>query len=164
MFFRETSRSVVFRLRDILWITKFHFFLWGLSVYFTLPLNSGGVSLHLMSFLNEFWRGCSFVDGVSQMTHLWHDLCQPLQWRHNGHDGVSNHQPHHCLLNRLFGWCRSKKTSKLRVTGLCAGNSTGTGEFPAQMASNAENVSIWWRHPVIPWRLRIGDAEQSFNF
>ena len=21
-----------------------------------------------------------------------------------------------------------------------------TGEFPAQMASNAENVSIWWRH------------------
>ena len=24
--------------------------------------------------------------------------------------------------------------------------STGTDEFPAQMASNAENVSIWWRH------------------
>ena len=21
-----------------------------------------------------------------------------------------------------------------------------TGEFPAQMASNAENASIWWRH------------------
>ena len=41
---------------------------------------------------------------------------------------------------------RVQKTSKLRVTGLCAGNSSGTGEFPAQMASNAENVSIWWRH------------------
>ena len=68
-----------------------------------------------------------------------------LRWRHNGHDGVSNHQPHHCLLNRLFG-CRSKKTSKLRVTCLCAGNSLGTGEFPAQMASNAENVSIWCHH------------------
>ena len=27
-----------------------------------------------------------------------------------------------------------------------AGNSPGTGEFPAQMANNAENVSIWWRH------------------
>ena len=39
-----------------------------------------------------------------------------------------------------------KKTSKLRVTGLCAGNSPGTGQFPAQLASNAENVSIWWRH------------------
>ena len=68
-----------------------------------------------------------------------------LRWRHNGRDSVSNHQPHHCLLNRLFRR-RSKKTSKRRVTGLCAGNSPGTGEFPAQMASNAENVSIWWRH------------------
>ena len=29
---------------------------------------------------------------------------------------------------------------------LCAGNSPVTGEFPAQRASNAENVSIWWRH------------------
>ena len=69
----------------------------------------------------------------------------PLQWRHNGRDCVSNHQPHDCLLNRLFRR-RSKKTSKRRVTGLCAGNSPGTGEFPAQMASNVENVPIWWRH------------------
>ena len=68
-----------------------------------------------------------------------------LRWRHNDHAGVSNHQPHGCLLNRLFGRT-SKKTPKLRVTGLCAGNSPGTGEFPAQMASYAENVSIWWRH------------------
>ena len=68
-----------------------------------------------------------------------------LKWRHNGCDSVSNHQPHDCLLNRLFRR-RSKKTAKLRVTGLCVGNSPGTGDFPAQMASNAENVSIWWRH------------------
>ena len=68
-----------------------------------------------------------------------------LRWRHNGYDSVSNHQPHDCLLNRLFRR-RLKKTSKLRVTGLCAGNSPGSGEFPAQIASNAENVSIWWRH------------------
>ena len=68
-----------------------------------------------------------------------------LQWRHNGRDGVSNHQHHDCLLNRSFRR-RSKKTSKLRVTGLCAGKSPGTGEFPTQMASYAENVSIWWRH------------------
>ena len=82
-----------------------------------------------------------------------------LRWRHNGHDSVLNHQPQDCLLNRL---CRrrSKKTSKLRVTALCAGNSPGTGEFPAQTgefpaqkASNAENVSIWWRHHVTDKRL-----------
>ena len=71
------------------------------------------------------------------------------RWRHNGRESVSNHQHHHCLLNRLFRR-RSKKTPKLRVTGRCAGNSPGTGEFPAQMASNAENASIWWRHHGIP--------------
>ena len=68
-----------------------------------------------------------------------------LQWRHNWRGGVSNHQLHHCLLNRLFRR-RSKKTSKLRVTGPCAGNSPVTGEFLTQMASYAENVSIWWQH------------------
>ena len=60
-----------------------------------------------------------------------------LQWRHNEHDGVSNHQHHDCLLNRLFTR-KSKKTSKLRVTGVCEGNSPVNGEFPAQRASNAE--------------------------
>ena len=69
------------------------------------------------------------------------EMQMSLLWRHNGCDGVSNHQPHDCLLSWLFGR-RSKKTSKLRVTGLCAGNSPVTGEFPTQMASNAENVSI----------------------
>ena len=37
-------------------------------------------------------------------------------------------------------------TSNLLVTGLCPGKSPVTGEFPAQMASNAENVAI---HGVI---------------
>ena len=49
---------------------------------------------------------------------------------------------------------RSKKASKLCVTGLCEGNSPMTGEFPTQRASNAGNVAIWWRHHVttlIPW-------------
>ena len=68
-----------------------------------------------------------------------------LQWRHNERYGVSNHQRLHCLLNHLFGR-RSKKTSKLRFTGLYTGNSPVTCEFPAQKASNAENISIWWRH------------------
>ena len=47
---------------------------------------------------------------------------------------IAYHLPYHCLLNRLFRR-RSKKTSKLRVTGLCAVNSPVTVEFPAQMAS-----------------------------
>ena len=71
-------------------------------------------------------------------------------WRHNGRDGVSNHQPQDCLLNHSFRR-RSRKTSKLWVTGLCEGNSTVTGEFPAQRASNAESVSIWWRQHGSSW-------------
>ena len=53
----------------------------------------------------------------------------PLHWRHNDHDGVSNRQPHGCLLNRLFRRI-SKKTSKLRVTGLSVGNSPGPVNSP----------------------------------
>ena len=78
---------------------------------------------------------------------LW-DTHNSLRWRHNERDGVSNHQPRDCLRNRLFRRT-PKKTSKLRVTGFCAGNSPVTGEFPTQRASNAENVSIWWRHHVV---------------
>ena len=105
------------------------------------------------------------------------DCFLSLQWRHNGRDSVSNQQPHDCLLKRLFRR-RSKKTSKLRVTGLCAGNSPGNSphkwpvtrkmflfddvimffylsplgdmlESRQDHASNAENVSIWWRHHVL---------------
>ena len=75
------------------------------------------------------------------------------------------------VYSTVYSWRRSMKTSRLRVTGLCAGNSPVTGEFPAQRDSDvvcysdlqlglyraasrsvkqtnsdAENVSIWWRH------------------
>ena len=35
-----------------------------------------------------------------------------------------------------------RKHQSSALLAICAGNSPGTGEFPAQMASNAENVSI----------------------
>ena len=102
----------------------------------------------------------TFIFGILSLSH---EICQnrtrwitqdfsddTLHWRHNYPDGVSNHQPQDCLLNCLFR-CISKKTSKLRVTGLCAENSPGTGEFSAKKASNSENVSIWWRHHDSAW-------------
>ena len=94
----------------------------------------------------KFFRLCQNPFGTWVMI-FWKNKINimALQWHHNGHGSISNHQPHDCLLNRWFR-CRSKKTSKLRVTGLCAGNSQRTGECLAQMASNTENVSIWWRH------------------
>ena len=72
-----------------------------------------------------------------------------LQWRHNERDGVSNHQPHDCLLNRLFRR-RSQKISKLRVIGLGKENSPVTGKFPAQN----DDIMIyrvtgpWWGEPT----------------
>ena len=76
-----------------------------------------------------------------------------ITWRHNGRGDVSNHQPRRCLRKRSFRR-RSKKTTKLRVTGLCVRKSPVTGKFPAQRASNAENVSIWWRYHVLYINLR----------
>ena len=87
--------------------------------------------------MNEF--SCNFQNKSDQH--------KTLQWRPNERDDASNHKPHDCFLNGLFRR-RSKKTSKLRVTGLCEGNSQVTGEFPEPWASNAENVSIWRRHQV----------------
>ena len=69
-----------------------------------------------------------------------------LQWHHNERDGFSNHRRLDCFLNRLIRR-RPMKTSKFRFTGLCDGTSPVTGEFPTQMVSNAEDVSIWWHHP-----------------
>ena len=69
-----------------------------------------------------------------------------LEWRPNESEGVSNQRRKNCLLNRLLR--RRKKASNLRVIGLWEGNSPVTGEFPAQRASKAESVSIWWRHHV----------------
>ena len=73
-------------------------------------------------------QNCPHVNGI--IGSHW-----SLQWCHNERYSVSNH--------------RRINYSKLRVTGLCVGNSPVTDEFPAQRASNAENVSIWWRHHVI---------------
>ena len=53
------------------------------------------------------------------------------------------------LFTQPFIQVQIKENIKLRVTALCEGNSPVTGEFPAQLASNAENVSIWWRHHVL---------------
>ena len=110
-----------------------------------------------VSFISQSHENLILCDLIWQITCNYNSCdgghcdgqvtARSLQWRHNDHYCVSNHQPRGCLLNRLFRR-RSKKTSKLRVTGLCVGNSPGTGEFPAQMASNAENVSILWRHHV----------------
>ena len=103
-----------------------------------------------------------------------------LQWRRNDHDGVPNHQPHGCLLNRLFRR-RSKKTPKLRVTGLLWGIHRGPVNSPHKwpvtrkmfpfddvimisVAINHWNIKCWdirsWfvKYPVIRSLHSIDDA------
>ena len=129
------------------------------SVFITFPFHylnltglyfdQTGKYLHTTWFVViDLWILVNKVDSAARLwCHVRMTICPPLQWRHNGRYGVSNHQPHDCLLTILFRR-RSKKTSKIRVNGLCERNSPVTGEFPAQRVSNAENVSIWWRHHV----------------
>ena len=104
-----------------------------------------------MAFKLPITFDCTFMQAGSlgicmydEIGMLW-GYDTTLQWRHNDYDGISDHHPHDYLLSRLFRR-RSKKTSKLHVTGLCAKNSPVTGEFPGQRASYVENVSIWWHH------------------
>ena len=76
---------------------------------------------------------------------------------------MSCHRRLDCLLIRLL-WRKSKKTPKLRVTGLCDGSWPVTGEFPSQRAINAENVSIWWRQYDMPgWQPQWFVEEMSLG-
>ena len=83
-------------------------------------------------------------------------VCATLQWRHNEHNGVSNHRRLDWLCNRLFRH-RSKEASKLRVTALCERNPPMTDGIPSQRTSNAENVPfndvIMSVEIMLPWHL-----------
>ena len=114
----------------------------------TVNQNTKSLTMTLTSFLKETCFRCSITTGTNYEKQK--TLCnfitknsacrwpskvlghvQTLQWRHDERDGVLNHRRLYCLFNRLFRR-RSKKTSKLRVTGLCEGNSPMIGEFPAK--------------------------------
>ena len=74
------------------------------------------------------------------------------------------------VYSAVYSDADQRKHKKLRITGLCAGNSPETGEFPSQMANNAQKISIWWRHhqfyqsgmyilandkPTVPWQIQL---------
>ena len=130
------SVRVEFQIYDFAWKYQLYHLMYIHSIRNVISISTTLYNLCILQYNRVM---------ASYNAATWYHLQHSLWSRHNGRDNVSNHQPHDCLLNRLFTR-RSKKTSKLRVIGFCAGNSPEAGEFPAQMASNAENVSIWWRH------------------
>ena len=130
-------------------VTKTSIHLWYIHIYHAMY-----PSLDLLDTGNDLMGLDTMVYlGLITKTKHWLNFelskdIPSLHWCHNEHDGVSNHQSHNCLFNcSLRG--SLKKTSKFLVTGLCVGNSPVTGEFFAQKASNAENVSISWRHDIL---------------
>ena len=70
--------------------------------------------------------------------------------RHNERDGVSNDRNLDCLFNPVCSGADQRKHQRSTPLAFvsCEGNSSVTGKFPTQRASNAENVSILWGHHV----------------
>ena len=111
--------------------------------------------------LVDFIYGCPIFKWVDE---TWH----PLQWRHDGRDCVSNDQSRDCLLNRLFR-LRSKKTSKLRVTSLCAGNSPGPVNSPHKWPVTwkmfpFDDVIMPWQDTRTDWAMSPNTATPLVRF
>ena len=73
------------------------------------------MEVHVWVWWNTHCFSNNIVKNKIALHTVMGKIVWPLQWRHNG---VSSHQLHDCLLNRLFRH-RWKKSSKLCVTGLC---------------------------------------------
>ena len=124
--------------------------------------------MHLMNFF--YWKSklqwlflfyChhDLAPNLRQAIHYTDD-CDPdkllskhilfsLLWRHNGRDGVSNHRP---VYSTVYSNAHQRYMKAPRHWPLW-GEFTGDRWIRTQMASNAENVSIWWRHHVLSIRL-----------
>ena len=120
---RQISHNAPFCDRNV--HTSTHFFykfgaLWDICLIHCGICEVGLCSGNIRGHFPELWE-------YLLSSHIIHG--HTLQWRHNEHDGVSNHQRQGCLLNRLFRR-RSKKTSNLRITGPLCGKFTGDRWIP----------------------------------
>ena len=83
------------------------------------------------------------------MVTVWVKLPHPLEWRHTEQHGVSSHRHLDCLLSFVQPFFQHiNENTKARWHWPLWGNPPLIGGFSSQRASNAENVSISWRHPV----------------
>ena len=71
-----------------------------------------------------------------------------LQWRHNECDGVSITEVS-IVCSTVGSGADQRKHQRYASLEFVRGIQV-TGEFPAQKASIAKNVSIWWRHRAEP--------------
>ena len=81
-----------------------------------------------------------------------------LQWRHNGRNSVSNHQPHDCLFNRLFRR-RSKKNQSSASLTFVRGIHRGTVNSPTNGLNLHRLISA-----TFAWRLKWPVTRKMFPF
>ena len=146
----ETHSFIIFRDDIMTWkLFRFTSLVWGavmrsFNVFCSVRLNKLLNKHSSFRWCETPWCSCEVTVTIATLVSRTFARVFPLPWRHNDHDSVSNHQPHDCFYNRLFRQIKGNIKAP-RHWPLC-GEFTGTGEFPAQRASNAEIVSIWWRH------------------
>ena len=153
----------------ILWNFQLHFFVWKCQYYninFTemchkVPINEKHLLAQIMARFRTGDEPWHQGDAESSLTikcqkqvlngsRYWHLFNQYTDVIMS--TMVSQITSLTTVYSTVYSGTDYKKTPKLHVTGLCAGNSPVTGEFPAQRASNAKNVSIWWRHHATLYR------------
>ena len=84
-----------------------------------------------------------------------------LQWRHDKCDRVSNRRRLHCLLNCWSGADQRKHRSSASLAFVREIHRLQVGS-PHKKASNAENISIWWRHHDFPFSMNWHRCHDKF--
>ena len=94
------------------------------AIWKNMPQIFAMASLIWREYLSPFnlWVQCLIYGRFS--------LCLALQWRHNDCYGVSNHQPHDCLLNRWFSQLQIKENIKAPRHWPLGGEFTGHRWIP----------------------------------
>ena len=77
------------------WATTKHCLTWSGAWGCILFVKTLYICMQIRNMFSRFWYITPHAFACNYVTNL-------LRWRHNDHDSVSNHQPHGCLLNRLF--------------------------------------------------------------
>ena len=93
------------------------------------------------SCIKKLVNSSAILNDICQVFHFsrWHITeGNALQWRQNGHDGVSNHQPRDCLLTVNSSADQRKPQSSAPLAFVRG--------IPGDLANYAENVFIRWRH------------------
>ena len=100
----------------------------------------------LLSIPTEWWmkeQDSSYMFDIMPTCDIWNQIYYSdviMSAMASQTTGVS------MVYSTLCSGADQRKHQSSSSLAFVMGNSPATGEFPSQRASNAENISIWWRH------------------